>query len=118
MGVSRGHWEGNTLVVEVTNFTNNFDNNWVIGAHRRNARRPRGIADDRPRHLRTAISYSVTERFTPIDANTIHYEAKVDGRKGVHAAVDRRVLRDWRARPRTTCRSSMPASKATRRTCC
>ena len=37
LGVSRGHWEGNVLVVEVTNFTNNFENNWIMAR-----RGPRG----------------------------------------------------------------------------
>jgi hypothetical protein len=52
-GDSIGHWEGETLVVDTTNFK---DEN-VAGA-------------DRNLHL--------TERFTPIDAATIHYEFTVD----------------------------------------
>jgi hypothetical protein len=74
MGVSRGHWEGNTLVVEVTNFTNNLENNWVIGAV--------SAAPGVPAESLTtgqgiphSDQYKVTERYTPIDANTIHYEA-------------------------------------------
>ena len=76
MGVSRGHWEGNVLVVEVTNFTNNFDNNWVIGA----VSATPGVPAD---SLTTGHGiphgdlYRVTERYTPIDANTIHYEARI-----------------------------------------
>jgi hypothetical protein len=76
MGVSRGHWEGNVLVVEVTNFTTNLDNNWVIGA----VSATPGIPAE---SLQTGHGiphsdvYHVTERYTPIDANTIHYEAKI-----------------------------------------
>ena len=76
MGVSRGHWEGNVLVVEVTNFTNNLDNNWVIGAV--------SAAPGVPAESLTtghgvphSDRYRVTERYTPIDANTIHYEARI-----------------------------------------
>jgi len=54
MGDSRGHWEGNTLVVDTTNFTDKT--------------RFRG-ADDKL-HL--------VERFTRVDANTIMYEFTVD----------------------------------------
>ncbi len=77
MGVSRGHWEGNTLVVEVTNFTTNLDNNWVIGAI--------AVADGVPAESLTtghgiphSELYKVTERYTPIDKDTIHYEAKLE----------------------------------------
>jgi hypothetical protein len=57
-GDSRGHWEGNTLVVETTN---------------QNAR---AWLDQRGRfYTEDAI---ITERFTLIDPNTIHYQATVD----------------------------------------
>ena len=79
-GVSRGHWEGNVLVVEVTNFTTNLSNNWVIGALSATP----GVAAE---SLTTGHGiphsewYRVTERYTPIDANTIHYEATLDDPK-------------------------------------
>jgi hypothetical protein len=53
-GDSRGHWEGDTLVIETTNF---------------NGKNPlSGSSDD----------MRVTERFTPVDAETIRYEFTVD----------------------------------------
>ena len=54
LGDSRGHWEGDTLIVETTNFNDKT--------------RFRG-ADDKM-HL--------TERFTRVDAETIQYEFTVD----------------------------------------
>jgi hypothetical protein len=54
MGDSRGHWEGNTLVVDTTNFT---DKTRFRGA-------------DEKLHL--------VERFTRVDQNTIVYEFTVD----------------------------------------
>jgi hypothetical protein len=80
MGVSRGHWDGNTLVVEVTNFTTNLENNWVIGA----VAVPTGVPAE---SLTTGHGiphselYKVTERYTPIDADTIHYEARIEDPK-------------------------------------
>jgi len=57
MGDSRGHWEGKTLVVDTTNFTDrtNFH----------------GAGDD----------LHVVERFTRMDENSILYEFTVDGPK-------------------------------------
>jgi hypothetical protein len=57
MGDSRGRWEGNTLVVNVTNHT---DRTWfdVIGTFHSDA-------------------LHVVERFTFVDSNTIHYEATI-----------------------------------------
>jgi hypothetical protein len=76
MGVSRGHWEGNVLVVEVTNFTNNLDNNWVIGAVSATPGIPaESLATGHG--IPHSDRYRVTERYTPIDANTIHYEARI-----------------------------------------
>lgn len=80
LGVSRGHWEGNVLVVDVTNFTTNFENNWIIGSQ--------GNAGDLPAEslagghgIPHSDVYRVTERYTPIDANTIHYEARITDEK-------------------------------------
>lgn len=57
-GDSRGHWEGNTLVVDVTNLD---DQTW-FDAH--------GTFHSNDLH--------VVERWTVVDANTIHYEATLD----------------------------------------
>ena len=80
MGVSRGRWEGNTLVVEVTNFTTNLENNWVIGAVSATPGVPaESLATGHG--IPHSDVYRVTERYTPIDANTIHYEAKITDEK-------------------------------------
>ncbi len=80
LGVSRGHWEGNTLVVEVTNFTTNFENNWIMGSQGND-----GTAGAEALATGHGIPHSdvyrVTERYTPVDANTIHYEAVIRDEK-------------------------------------
>ena len=80
MGVSRGHWEGNVLVVEVTNFTNNLSNNWVIGAISATPGVPAESLTT-GHGIPHSDQYRVTERYTPIDANTIHYEARIEDPK-------------------------------------
>jgi len=80
MGVSRGHWEGNVLVVEVTNFTNNLDNNWIIGAVSATPGIPAESLTT-GHGIPHSDRYRVTERYTPIDADTIHYEAKITDEK-------------------------------------
>ena len=80
MGVSRGRWEGNVLVVEVTNFTNNLSNNWVIGAVSATPGVPAESLTT-GHGIPHSELYRVTERYTPIDANTINYEARIDDPK-------------------------------------
>ena len=54
MGDSRGHWEGNTLVVDTTNFSDKGD------------------------FKGSGQNMHLVERFTPIDADTIDYEVRLD----------------------------------------
>jgi hypothetical protein len=65
MGESRGHWEGNTLVVETTNFNGlgGMTNVGIPGS-------PRG---DTP----TTTNMKITERFTRTGENTMDYEMRV-----------------------------------------
>lgn len=61
MGDSRGHWEGNTLIVDVTN---NNDQTWfdIVGDFHSDA-------------------LHVVERYTIVDASTISYEASIEDPK-------------------------------------
>ena len=61
MGDSRGRWEGDTLVVDVVHFT---DQTWF----------------DRSGNFHSAALH-VVERYTPIDANHINYEATIEDPK-------------------------------------
>ena len=61
LGDSRGHWEGDTLVVETTNFTDktaSFSTSFVSWG--------------------SAENLSLTERFTRVDAETVRYEFTVN----------------------------------------
>src|SRR5213593_4734829 len=63
-----GRWEGNTLVVDTTNYN---DKGWIATSAA--AGRIKGVPQTESLH--------VVERFTPIDANTIDYEATIDDPK-------------------------------------
>ena len=61
MGDSRGHWEGNALVVDVTNFRDDDVTGFGV---------PYRFSETSHLHL--------VERFTRVDADTINYEVTVD----------------------------------------
>ena len=65
MGDSRGHWDGDTLVVEVTNFNGK---GWI--ASNSAARRIKGIPH--------SAGLRVVERFRRTDGSTIEYEAVIE----------------------------------------
>jgi hypothetical protein len=77
MGDSRGRWEGNTLVVDVTNFS---DETWVVG----HGVPPEGApasAISTGHGVFHSEALHVVERFTLIDPNTMQYEASIDDPK-------------------------------------
>ena len=73
MGDSRGRWDGDTLVVDVTNFT---DNTWVVG-HGAAPEGAPGTAIKTGHGVIHSTDLRVVERYTLKDANTIHYEATI-----------------------------------------
>ncbi len=64
-GDSRGRWEGNTLVVDITNYNNK-------GSIATN------IATQGMRGIPQSEALHVVERFTLVDADTINYEVTID----------------------------------------
>jgi hypothetical protein len=64
-GDPRGRWDGNTLIVETTNFNNK---GWIATS----------AATGRIKGIPQTESLRLVERFTPVDADTILYEAIVD----------------------------------------
>jgi len=64
LGDSRGHWEGNTLVIETTNFTDHTS----IGGGNGNG-------------LRHSADMKITERITRISDDELRYEVHVDDPK-------------------------------------
>jgi hypothetical protein len=66
MGASRGHWEGNTLVVETTNFNGvpGMTNIGTVGSPRRS--------------IPTSTKMHITERFTRISDNSMKYQVTVN----------------------------------------
>jgi hypothetical protein len=67
-GDPRGRWDGNTLIVETTNFD---DRGWI--ATQAAAGRIKGVPQSE--------ALRVVERFTPIDADTIDYQVVIDDPK-------------------------------------
>ncbi|KRA79763.1 hypothetical protein ASD76_17250 [Altererythrobacter sp. Root672] len=63
LGESRGHWEGDTLVIETTNLTGET---------------PMNIVGPGNKPIPTSPEQKVTERLTPVGPNTILYEAKIE----------------------------------------
>ena len=68
LGDSRGHWEGDTLVIDTTNFNDKTS----IGSN--------GVAYN-GEGGRTSDALHVTERLTRTDANTIEYRITIDDPK-------------------------------------
>ena len=68
-GNSRGHWEGDTLVVTTRNIRKTEANAAAVGGDQVILRVANGSDDD---------TITVTERFTRVDADTVHYEFTIE----------------------------------------
>ena len=68
-GDARGRWEGDTLVVETTNIRRTEGHAGAFGGDPVLLRMANGRTDD---------TITVTERFTRVDADTVHYEFTVE----------------------------------------
>ena len=77
MGDSRGHWEGNTLVVDVTNFT---DKTHLLGHNQAPQGAPASTITGGQGVFHSEALH-VVERYTMVDANTIRYEATIEDPK-------------------------------------
>lgn len=77
MGDSRGRWEGNTLVVDVTNLT---DTTWAVG-HGAPPDDAPGSSISTGHGVFHTEALHVVERFTLIDASTIQYQATLEDPK-------------------------------------
>ncbi|MBZ5606682.1 MAG: hypothetical protein LAP38_00370 [Acidobacteriia bacterium] len=64
-GDSRGHWEGDTLVVDTTNYNNK---GWIATS----------AATGRVKGVSQSEALHVVERFTRTDADTINYEVTIE----------------------------------------
>src|SRR5438876_9967182 len=64
LGDSRGHWEGNTLVIETTNFTDQTS-----------------IGGGNGHGIRHSADLKITERITRVDKDELRYEVRVDDPK-------------------------------------
>ena len=73
-GDSRGRWEGNTLVVDVTNFTGDT---WVVGHGAPPEGAPASSLTSGHGVIHTEALH-VVERFTRVDPATIRYEATIE----------------------------------------
>ena len=66
VGDARGHWEGNTLVVETTNINDQQDGGRLLPSH------------EVGMHPGSGETLRVIERFTRVDADTLEYRATVE----------------------------------------
>ena len=77
MGDSRGHWEGNTLVVETTNFSGGVP---IV------------------RNIPTSDALRVVERFARVSPETIEYQANNLRSENLDQAVDHRLPHEARSK--------------------
>ncbi len=67
-GDSRGHWEGNTLVVDITR----YNDKGTVATN---------VATQRVRAIPQSEALHVVERFTRVDENTIDYDVAIEDPK-------------------------------------